>query len=341
MGDAADKVIDLIYGRWRSQILYVGVELGVFDHVTANASKTADAVAAEIGVDPKLLYRLMRALASLGLLAEDNSREFANTKAGELLRSEHPQGLRLRVLVAEGPEHYAIWRHLPDIIRDGKQDGFVREYGVRAFEYARANSRYRRTFDQGMTGHSITQSSLVLEALHEYDFSSIRTICDVGGGHGHLVCALLEAHPRLTGLIVDLPEVFDLPDQLWARKLGLEDRCRYVGGDMFEQVPPADAYSLKMILHDWDDRECITILSNLRAAAGKDARVFVIEQIVPGPRASHFAKLFDIHMMCWGTGRERTETQYVGLLEAAGWKYQRTWYPKDRTLGIVEGCVAT
>ena len=135
MSEAADKVIDLLYGRWRSQILYAGAELGVFDHVVRNCSKQADAVAAEIGADGKLLYRLMRALASLGLLIEDESRGFATSEAGELLRSDHPQSLRHRVLIAEGPEHYAIWKHLPDIIRYGKQDGFIREYGVRGFEY--------------------------------------------------------------------------------------------------------------------------------------------------------------------------------------------------------------
>jgi len=140
MNEAADKVIDLIYGRWRSQILYAGVELGVFDHVATNCSKQADAVVAEFGADEKLLYRLMRALASLGLLFEDDSRGFASSAAGELLRLDHPQSLRYRVLIAEGPEHYAIWKHLPDIIRDGKQDGFIREFGARGFEYAQANS---------------------------------------------------------------------------------------------------------------------------------------------------------------------------------------------------------
>ncbi len=250
MSEAADKVIDLIYGRWRSQILYAGAELGVFDHVARNSSKQADAVAAEIGADAKLLYRLMRALASLRLLVEDESRGFALSEDGELLRSDHPQTLRYRALIAEGPEHYTIWKHLPDMIRDGKQDAFIREFGTRAFEYARANSRYRRTFDQGMTGHSTTQTNLVLEALRDYDFSSIRTICDVGGGHGHLICALLQAHPHLSGLVLDFLEVFKDPSQLWASRSGLESRCTYVAGDMFNQVPPADAYSLKMILHD-------------------------------------------------------------------------------------------
>jgi hypothetical protein len=338
MSELSSEVFDLIYGRRRSQILYAGVELGVFDHLASNCSKQVQAVATELHVDASLLYRLMRALASLGLLVENDSRGFATSETGELFRSDHPQSMRYRVLVAEGPEHYAIWKHLPDIIKDGKQDGFVREFGAPAFEYARTNERYRRTFDRGMTSHSIAQSNLVLEALRDYDFSSLRTICDIGGGHGHLICALLNEHPHLSGFVLDLPEVFNDPNLLWARKLGVQDRCTYVGGDMFKKVPPADAYSLKMILHDWNDQECTEILANLRSTTtSRNGKIFIIEHVVTGPNEPHFAKLFDIHMMCWGTGRERTEGEYAGLLEAAGWKYHRAWYPIDRTIGIIEG----
>jgi hypothetical protein len=118
--------------RWRSQILYVGAELGVFDHLSSNCSKHAQTLTTELNADASLLYRLMRALASLGLLVESDARGFVTSKTGELFRSDHPESMRYRVLVAEGPEHYAIWKHLPDIIRDGKQDGFVREFGAPA-----------------------------------------------------------------------------------------------------------------------------------------------------------------------------------------------------------------
>ncbi len=146
-----------------------------------------------------------------------------------------------------------------------------------AFEYARTNTSYRRAFDRGMSSHSVTQSNLVLEALRDYDFSYIRTICDIGGGHGRLISALLNAHPHLSGFVLDLPEVFSDASQLRATKIGVEDRCAHVGGDMFKQVPPADAYSLKMILHDWNDQECIEILANLRGATSCNGRVLIIE----------------------------------------------------------------
>jgi hypothetical protein len=106
---------------------------------------------------------------------------------------------------------------------------------------------------------------------------------------------------------------------------------------MFKQVPPADAYSLQRILHDWSDPDCVQILSIIHKAAPEKGRVFIIEHVVPGPTEPHFSKLFDIQMMCWGTGRERTEDEYAGLLQAAGWTHFGSWYPRERTIGIIEG----
>jgi hypothetical protein len=97
---------------------------------------------------------------------------------------------------------------------------------------------------------------------------------------------------------------------------------------------------MKMILHDWNDEECTRILTNVSRAASRGARVFIIEHVVPGPDTPHFAKLFDIHMMCWGTGRERTAEEYAALLERAGWKYARTWFPRSRMMGAIEGTKA-
>jgi hypothetical protein len=337
MQHAADQVMDLIFGRWRSQTLSAGAELGVFDRLDKKRAKKAETVAAELGVDPALLYRLLRAQAAIGLLEEDASQGFVLTDKGELLRSDHPQSLKSMARLEEGPQHYALWKHLPAMIRDGKQNAFVREFGRMAFDYALENQDYAERFKHAMSSYSTVQSALALEALRSYDLSGIRTFCDVAGGHGHLMCAFLQAHPHLSGIVLDLPEVVADVHELWAPKLGLQDRCRYVGGDMFEKVPSADAYSLKMILHDWNDGECVEILSNLRRAASSRAHVFIVEHVVPDHDVAHFSKLFDIHMMCWGTGRERTEAQYVRLLESAGWKLAGRHYPGNRLIGIIEG----
>src|SRR5262245_26889527 len=336
MNAAADQVMDLI-GRWRSQILSAGTELGVFDHLDKRMAKTADTLAPELRADPALLYRLLRAQAAVGLLEEDGSRGFVLTDRGELLRSDHPQSLKPMALLEEGPQHYALWKHLPAMVRDGTQNAFVREFGCMAFKHLRENEDYGVRFKQAMTSYSAVQSSLVLEALRGYDFSDISTFCDVAGGYGHLMCALLLANPGLRGIVLDLPEVVEDINELWAKKLALQIRCYDLAGDVIYAVAQAAGFSLKMILHDWNDAECVKILSNIRKAAAGPAQVFIVEHIVPQPDVPHFSKLFDIHMMCWGTGQERTEAEYMSLLDGAGWKPAGSYYPVNRQMSIVTG----
>lgn len=324
MATPPDHVVDLISGRWRSQILYAGAALGVFDNLALDKATNAEELAPKVEADPALLYRLLRALASLGLLAEDDRRSFRLTESGALLREDHPNSLRAIALLEEGPEHYAIWKHLVLMVRDGRQNGFLREFGTMAFDHARKDPHYTAVFNRAMSSYSAVQTQSAVAALTGENLSAIRTLCDVAGGHGHLACGLLAAHPHLDAIVFDLPEVVGEADRLWAPKLGLSDRCRYIGGDMFQEVPPADAYTLKQILHDWSNEECIRILASLRRAARGPARIYLVEHVIPGPNQPHFAKLLDIHMMCWGNGRERTAAEYAELMASAGWRYDAT-----------------
>ena len=335
-----DKVVDVIFGRWKSQILYAGVKLGVFDVVNSTPRSAAE-IAKELSVDSALSYRLLRALASIGLLREDYNRSFSITSMGELLRSDNPQTLRGVALLEEGPEHYAIWKHLTAMIKDGKQDGFVREFGQRIFDYAAKHPSYAEVFNQAMNSYSANQTRWVLEALDGYDFSRLQHLCDVGGGHGHLICGLLLRHPSLRGTVLEMEKVIQDKTVLWANKMGIAaDRCNYVGGDMFQEVPSADAYFMKMILHDWDDKECLKILSNIQREAPTEARLFIVEHVIPGPETPHFSKLFDIHMLCALTGKERTEEEYMALLKQAGFKHVRTYFPPSRIIGVIEAIKA-
>ncbi|HJU35517.1 MAG TPA: methyltransferase [Nitrososphaera sp.] len=340
-----DKVVDMIFGRWRSQIVYSGVKLGIFDFVNSSPKSAAE-IARELGLDPALSYRLLRALGSIGLLLEDHDRRFSITPMGELLCSNNPQTLRGVALLEEGPEHYAVWKHLTAMIKDGKQDGFAREFGQRIFEYAADHPSYAEVFNQAMSSYSASQTRWVLEALDGYDFSKIRHVCDVGGGHGHLLCSLLLKHPHLRGTVLDMKQVIQDKTLLWANKMGIAaDRCNYIGGDMFSDVPSSDAYFMKMILHDWDDKECLGILSNIQSKSSSlntanSTRLFIIEHVVPGPETPHFSKLFDIHMMCALTGKERTEEEYLTLLKQAGFKHVRTHFPPSRVMGVIEAIKA-
>src|SRR6516162_1789143 len=340
MASEPEHVIDLIFGRWRSQILHAGVALGVFDQLGEGHATSATALAPVVGADPALLYRLLRALASIGLLGEDDRRGFCLTEAGTLLREDHPHSLKAMALHEEGPVLYTAWKQLVPILRDGRQEGFVREFGMKLFDYIRANPAFGAVFNRAMTSYSAIQTQEVLAGLAAEDFSRIRTLCDVGGGHGHLACALAQAYRHLSVTILDLPEVVAETDQLWAPKLGLSERCRYVAGDMFHEVPAADAYVLKFVLHDWSDAECVRILAAARRAVTDGGRVFVAELVVPGPDEAHFAKLFDIHMMVMLSGRERTSAEYSELLLAGGWRYDQTLHAPGALQSIVAATAA-
>jgi DNA-binding HxlR family transcriptional regulator len=169
-----EKVTDIIFGRWKSQILYAGVKLGVFD-VASSEPMSKSEIAKELGVDPTLLYRLLRALASIGLLKENHDHRFSITSMGKLLRGDNPQTLRGIALLEEGPEHYAIWKHLTAMVKDGNQDGFVREFGQRIFEYAAEHPSYAEVFNQAMNSYSANQTRLVLEALEDTTFPEYDT----------------------------------------------------------------------------------------------------------------------------------------------------------------------
>ena len=296
MENSFGQVVALIFGRWRSQILYTGVKLGVFDAL-ASGPRDAASVTSELAVDAGMLYRLMRALISLELLHEDQHRTFSLTPMGELLHRDHPHTLRGMALLEEGPAHYALWKHLPDLIKEGQQDAFTREFEQPLFTYAAQHPSYGTVFNEAMSSYSNMDNALVLEALEHYDFSGIAHLCDVGGGHGSTLCNLLARHPHLRGTVMDLLSVIGQTELLWAAKLGVGDRCTYVPGDMFREVPPADAYVLKRVIHDWNDAECLRILSSMHRAAPQNGRVWIIEAVVPGPDTPHFAKLFDIHML--------------------------------------------
>jgi len=140
--------------------------------------------------------------------------------------------------------------------------------------------------------------------------------------------------------VLERPEVIADRARLWADKLSLSRRCQYIPGNMFEDVPPADACMMKLILHDWNDDECVQILETIYRSAAEGGRVFIIEHLITEPAVPHFAKLFDNHMMCWGTGRERTPAEYAALLERAGWGHRQTWYPPSKVMGVVEGAKA-
>src|SRR5262249_42969423 len=182
--------------------------LGVFDFLSRDRMRTASEVAAETGLDPALLYRLLRALASIGLLNEMPGHQFNLTERGAVLRTDAPGSLRYMAMLEGGPEHWAIWKHVPAMVREGRQNAFVREYGKMVFDYARANpDGYGAVFGRAMSGFSATQSAVALEALRDYDFSAVAGWLEDWGGHRPMMCLVLFPYPHPLGEVLCFPEV--------------------------------------------------------------------------------------------------------------------------------------
>lgn len=339
--DLVAEATDLIgTGKlWSGQLLYTSVRLGIID-LLGDGPMSADVIANELDLHADNCYRLLRALGHFGVLEETQDHRFTLTPVGKLFQADHPHSVQHLLLVDRSPEWVLPMLHLSDIIEEGEPNGFVREFGCEFFEYLEQNQEFGAIFNDHMTARSKRETEFVLDALDAYDFSAFSHVCDVGGGHGHLLCRLLETNPHLDGTVLELPSVIAEEDRLWASKVGVVDRCEYQEGDMFEEVPEADAYLMKFILHDWVDKECVRILSNVYEAAPSDGRLFVIESVVPGPKTSHFSKRLDMTMMVHTGGCERTKSEYSRLLKRAGWTLEETWIPEEGPLTVLEAAKA-
>jgi hypothetical protein len=298
-------------GYWVSQAIYVAAKLGVAD-LLKDGPQSCVALATATGADAASLFRLMRALASVGVFSHVRRDCFALSRLAESLRTDAPASLRAMVITV-GEIHYQACGNLLHSIQTGSP-AFNHVFGASLFDYLQKNVDAANTFNEGMTNLS---SMLVYAVLMAYDFTGISSIVDVGGGEGKLLEKIVGLNPERRGV------VFDLPASIEATKQKLNDdtcgrRCSYIAGDFFESVPEgADAYLLCGVIHDWDDDRAVTILRNCRRAMAKNGRVLLVDMLVPESDASSFSKFVDLNMLVMTGGRERTKAEFCALLEAA------------------------
>jgi SAM-dependent methyltransferase len=309
--DLREALREQIMGFRTTQMIHVAAKLGLADLLASGPRPVAD-LAATVGADPQALHRLLRALASLGIFAEDAAGDFALTPQAELLRSDVQDSLRDIALLYGEDWLWQAYGNMTHSVRTGAP-AFIRTHGQPLYGYLHAHPRAAARFNAAMTGFSSQETAAILEA---YDFSEARSVVDIGGGHGALLAALLRAHPQMTGTLFDLPSVVAGAEPLLGE---FGERARTVAGDFFEQAPAgADLYVMKSVLHNWDDTDAMRILSVCRAAMAPDARLLVIERVVPDGNAPAEAKLFDINMLVVAGGRERTAPEYRRLFDQAG-----------------------
>ncbi|MFG1948302.1 methyltransferase [Nonomuraea sp. NPDC048826] len=313
--DPSQRLLGYINGAWVASAVCAAAELGLADAL-AGGPRDSGQVARAVGAHPDALYRLLRALADLGVLRELDGRVFELTETGERLRRDHPESQRGFAVMLGSSWHRQAWSGFADSVRTG-EPAFERAFGRPAFEHFRDHPEHGEVLNDAMTSAS---AAFVWPAVRDHDFTPYATVVDVGGGHGALLAAILAAHPGARGVLFDLPHVIEGAGGPLA-EAGVADRCELVGGDFFASVPPGgDAYLMSNIIHDWGDDDAVRILANCRKAMNDGGRVLLCEAVIPDPpREPTASTLIDLEMLVIAGGaRQRTVSEFAGLFERAG-----------------------
>ena len=274
-------------------------------HALAGGARRVDDVAREVGADADTLHRLLRALATDGVFAEEEPGLFRNTPASEALRRD-------------GWDDFAhlfggVWHRAAGELEVAEREpAFQRRFDTDFWSWLATHPDERAAFDRAM----VNGTERRVERLASRPWRGDETVVDVGGGNGALLVELLRRHPGLRGIVFDLPETT-------RDEAALGDRIEFVEGSFFDRVPPGDVYVLSTILHDWDDERAAAILRTIHAAAAVGARVLIMDAVVPPGNEPHGAKWLDLLMLALFNGRERDEGQWRALLDGAGFRLEQ------------------
>lgn len=328
---APAQMLQIITNFWTSRAVFIIARLGVAD-LLKSGPKSAEELAESTGTHAPSLYRVLRALASVGMLASHKDRRFGLTPLSELLVTDAPGSMRWFVVSELGQEHYPAWGNLMHSVKTG-EIAFDNHFGVDIWKYFQQNPEDAAVFNDSMSG----MTGVVNEKITSlYDFSRFNKVVDVGGGHGALITSILKTNPQAFGVLFDAEQVISgARPKLQAS--GIADRCATIAGDFFKAVPGGgDAYIMKWIIHDWDDERAIRLLRNCRSQMPADGRVIIVDSVVPEGDEPDFSKFFDLNMMVMTGGKERTAKEFDELLAAAGFRFLRV-IPTGLPPSIVEG----
>jgi O-methyltransferase domain len=293
-------VWDMFFGAFRTRALGVVADLRIADALASGPRQVED-LAREVSADADALHRILRALASEGIFAEETRGVFRNTDASVLLGGS-------------GVDDFAhlfgtVWHRAAGELAATDSPVFARAFGSDFWTWLAEHPAERGAFDRAM-GQSVEWKLDQLERVH---WRGDETVVDVGGGNGTVLVEFLRRHPGLRGIVFDLPETVRDEETFG-------DRCTFVAGDFFDRVPPGDAYVLSTILHDWDDERASTILRTIRASAPEHARLIVMDAVIPPGNDTHAGKWLDLLMLVLFAGRERDREQWQELLGSAGFE---------------------
>jgi hypothetical protein len=300
------RISHLAHVGWLSRCLHAITRLGVAD-VIGEHPQSYENVAQAVGVNPRALRTVLRCLASNGVFTDFGS-TIEHNESSRLLANDHPLALASVVKWAGSPVQWAAFGALENVLLTGQAalgpDGL---FGALAAAPAEAAA-----FDHAMEAVTLLQSEALAAA---YDFSHFGTICDVGGGRGHLLSTILAIAPEANGILLDLRGVIERLGPPKSR------RIEYVSCDLLNEMPPpADAYVLKNVLHDWADHQCVRILRNIRSIAPPASEIIIAETVLADTFSATSALMVDLGMLVLNGGQERTLHDFNVILEQASLK---------------------
>ncbi len=321
----SQSMIRLLRSYIATRVIYVAAKLGLADHIRDDGASAQD-LAQKLNVHPGALYRVMRTLAGLGVLHQDEHDRFFVTQFGETLRKDSPQSVRDYAIFSH-EFVYEIFRGIMDSVRTGKP--VIEDF----FEHLRANPEQEAIFHTGMATKTRIETVAVIEA---YDFSKCGTVVDVGGGNGAFLSGILASCEQVSGVLFDQKSAIEAAK---ASRGGSLPRCRFVAGDFFEAVPSGgDTYVLKRTLYNWSDEEVAQILKNCRKAMKSETRLLIIEPLIGPPNEQCTGHLSDMNFLLVG-GRVRTEEEYSNLLRQTGFRLQKK-VPTESDDSVLEAVAA-
>ena len=323
-------MLQIISGFWISRAVYVIGKLGIPD-LLQSGPKTAAELATATKTHAPSLFRILRALVSVGVLNSADGGRFAQTPLSETLVTDAPGSLRWFAVSELGQEHYPAWGNVMHSVQTG-EIAFDNFFGVDIWKYFQQNPEDAAVFNNSMSNVTAAANEAITSL---YDFSQFGTIVDIGGGHGGLITSILKQNPQVKGVLFDAAEVIE-GARPKIEAAGLADRLETVAGDFFKSVPAGgDGYIMKWIIHDWDDEKSNTILRNLRGRMQANSKLILVDSVVPETDEPHFSKFIDLNMLVMTGGKERTEKEFAQLLNAAGFKLLRV-IPTDLPTSIID-----
>ncbi len=309
-----DILREKLLGFQISSAIHLAAKLELTKHL-GNGPKTVQELAAVCSVKPEPLYQIMRCLAAEGIYREETFETFSNTPISSLLSREAP-GPAWTFAILAGEMYFPAFSNLHHSLQTG-ESAFADLKGHSFWDYLGQHEELGASFDDMMTR---LYDADIGALLQRYDFSSLGRLLDVGGGRGTFVRKLLARHPDLECGLFDLPAVSERNEKEFAED-GLRERCEILSGSFLEGVPSGfDAYLLKSVLHNWDDEHALRILRNCRSAGGANARLVVVDIIVPPGNEPSISKGIDLTMLALYGGKERSIVQFQRLLGDAGYQ---------------------